>query len=52
MALRDVAALDGDVLDLLDGAIPPLRLDCVLGPEEVIRTAAREFLEREADAAA
>ena len=49
MALRDVAALDGDVLTLFDGEIPPLRMDCVLGPEEVIRTAAEEYLRRKPD---
>ena len=46
MALQDVAALNGDVLELLDGDVPPLRMDCVLGPEEVIRTAAQEYLDR------
>jgi cysteine desulfurase/selenocysteine lyase len=44
MALSAVAELDGDVLDLLDGEVPPLRRDCVLGPEAVIREAARERL--------
>ena len=49
MHLRDVAELDGDVLDLIDGGIPPLRLDCVLGPEEVIQVAAQEYLDGERD---
>jgi cysteine desulfurase/selenocysteine lyase len=52
MTLSDVADLDGDVLDLLDGEVPPLRMDCVLGPEEVVRVAAEEHLERGAEAAA
>jgi cysteine desulfurase/selenocysteine lyase len=35
---------------LFDGQIPPLRADCVEGPEEVIRLAAREYLdERRSD---
>jgi cysteine desulfurase/selenocysteine lyase len=45
MSVEAVAELDGDVLDLLDGEVPPLRLECVLGPEEVVRAAAEEYLE-------
>lgn len=39
------AELDGVVVDLLDGEFPDLRHDCVVGPEEVIREGAREYLE-------
>jgi cysteine desulfurase/selenocysteine lyase len=47
MSLEAVADLDGAVLDLLDGDVPPLRRDCVLGPEAVLRAAARERLGRD-----
>jgi hypothetical protein len=32
--------------------VPPLRMDCVVGPEEVIREAAREYLDHDEDAEA
>ena len=42
MSLDAVAELDGYVDELLEGTYPDVRRDCVLGPEEVIREAARE----------
>ncbi|WP_418771182.1 SufS family cysteine desulfurase [Halorientalis halophila] len=47
-SLEEIADLDGHALDLFDGQIPPLRVDCVEGPEEVIRLAAREYLDARA----
>jgi cysteine desulfurase/selenocysteine lyase len=44
MSLDAVAELDGYVDELLDGTYPDVRRDCVLGPEEVIREAAREHV--------
>ena len=46
-SVSEAAALDGEVTELLDGEFPPLRRDCVVGPEEVIREGAREFLAAE-----
>nr|WP_267164208.1 iron-sulfur cluster assembly scaffold protein [Halovenus salina] len=45
MHLEEVAELDA-IESLLDGQFPPLRRDCVLGPEDVIREAAREYVDR------
>jgi len=45
MALEEVAAMDGRIVELLEGQFPPLRRECVVGPEDVIRTAAAEYLE-------
>nr|WP_255198889.1 iron-sulfur cluster assembly scaffold protein [Halorarius litoreus] len=44
-SLAEVATLDGHALDLFDGEIPPVRVDCVEGPEAVIRLAAQEHLD-------
>jgi len=38
-----LAELDGVVDDLPDGRYPDLRRDCVVGPEDVLREAAREY---------
>nr|WP_244605210.1 iron-sulfur cluster assembly scaffold protein [Halorussus halobius] len=46
-SLDAAADLDGWVVDALDGRFPDLRRDCVVGPEEVLREAAQEYLERE-----
>nr|WP_238392212.1 iron-sulfur cluster assembly scaffold protein [Halorussus amylolyticus] len=43
--LETAAELDGVVADLLDGEFPDLRHDCVVGPEQVIREGAAEFLD-------
>ncbi|WP_207592768.1 SufS family cysteine desulfurase [Halomontanus rarus] len=43
--LSAAAELDGVVADLLEETFPDIRHDCVVGPEEVIREGAREFLE-------
>jgi cysteine desulfurase/selenocysteine lyase len=42
--LDEAAELEGEVAAMLDGEFPDLRRDCVVGPEEVIREAAREYL--------
>ena len=42
--LADAAEMEGEVAAMLDGEFPELRRDCVVGPEEVIREAAREYL--------
>ncbi|WP_255171439.1 SufS family cysteine desulfurase [Natrononativus amylolyticus] len=42
--IAEAAALDGEVKALLEGEFPELRRDCVVGPEEVIREGAREYL--------
>jgi cysteine desulfurase/selenocysteine lyase len=44
--LEEVAALDDEIPDLLEGQYPDLRRDCVEGPEDVIREAAAEYVER------
>ena len=36
--------MEGEVAAMLDGQFPDLRRECVVGPEEVIREAAREYL--------
>ncbi|WP_049981299.1 SufS family cysteine desulfurase [Halolamina rubra] len=46
--LAEAAEMEGEVAAMLDGQFPDLRRDCVVGPEEVIREAAREYLETEA----
>jgi len=46
--IEDVETLEEEVVDLLDGQFPDIRRDCVLGPVEVIRQGAREFIERDA----
>jgi len=43
--IEEVAGLDGEIEELLDGQYPALRRDCVRGPEEVIRAGAQEYLE-------
>jgi cysteine desulfurase/selenocysteine lyase len=43
--VESMASLDGHVEELLDGQFPDLRRDCVVGPEEVIREAARDYLD-------
>jgi len=49
--VETAATMDDLVVDLLDGRFPALRRDCVVGPEEVIRQGAREYLEQRATAA-
>ncbi|TKX84872.1 cysteine desulfurase, partial [Halorubrum sp. SS5] len=44
MAVEAVADLDGHVARALDGQYPDIRRECVEGPEEVIREAAREYV--------
>lgn len=44
-SLEEIATIDGVVTDLLDDRFPDLRRECVVGPETVIREAAREYLE-------
>ena len=43
--VQDAAEMEGEVASMLDGQYPELRRDCVIGPEDVIREAAREYLE-------
>jgi len=45
MPVAEVAELDGYVARELDGQYPELRRECVEGPEDVIREAAREYVE-------
>ncbi|KPN31089.1 putative cysteine desulfurase 2 [Halolamina pelagica] len=45
--LAEAAEMEGEVAAMLDGQFPDLRRDCVVGPEEVIREAAREYLDAE-----
>ncbi|QZX99208.1 SufS family cysteine desulfurase [Halobaculum rubrum] len=45
MAVAEVAEIDGYVARELDGQYPDLRRECVEGPEDVIREAAREYVE-------
>jgi len=47
MPVAEVAELDGYVARELDGQYPELRRECVEGPEDVIREAAREYVEEE-----
>jgi cysteine desulfurase/selenocysteine lyase len=42
--VEDAAEMEGEVAAMLDGQFPELRRECVVGPEEVIREAAREYL--------
>ncbi|GAB7013073.1 SufS family cysteine desulfurase [Halolamina salina] len=42
--VEDAAEMEGEVAAMLDGQFPDLRRECVVGPEEVIREAAREYL--------
>ena len=51
-SLDAAADLDGWVVDALDGQFPDLRRDCVVGPEDVVREAAREYLDGEREALA
>ncbi|GAA0218728.1 SufS family cysteine desulfurase [Halobaculum roseum] len=44
MAVEEVAELDGYVVSALEGQYPDLRRECVEGPEDVIREAAREYV--------
>nr|WP_232820521.1 iron-sulfur cluster assembly scaffold protein [Halorussus litoreus] len=50
--LEEAASLDGEVAAMLEGTFPDLRRDCVVGPEEVISEAAREYLDGERAAVA
>jgi cysteine desulfurase/selenocysteine lyase len=43
-SLDHAAELNGEVAAMLDGQFPDLRRECVVGPEEVIREAARDYL--------
>ncbi len=43
-SLEHAAEMEGEVAAMLDGEFPELRRDCVVGPEEVIREAATEYL--------
>ncbi|MFP9192033.1 SufS family cysteine desulfurase [Natronosalvus vescus] len=45
MTVEEVADLEGMIVDHLEGQYPSLRHECVVGPEDVIRTAAQEYLE-------
>lgn len=42
--VAEAAEMEGEVASMLDGQFPDLRRDCVVGPEDVIREAAREYL--------
>ncbi|QZP38230.1 SufS family cysteine desulfurase [Halobaculum magnesiiphilum] len=44
MTVEEVAELDGYVVSALEGQYPDLRRECVEGPEDVIREAAREYV--------
>jgi cysteine desulfurase/selenocysteine lyase len=46
------AHIEGEVEEILDGEFPELRRDCVVGPEDVIREGAREYLASPAPAPA
>lgn len=43
--LKVAIELDGDVADLLEDTFPALTRDCVVGPEDVIREGAEEYIE-------
>jgi cysteine desulfurase/selenocysteine lyase len=49
--VETAATMDGTIVELLDGRFPALRRDCVVGPEEVIRQGAREYLQQQATGA-
>jgi len=42
--VEEAAAMEGEVARMLDGQFPDLRRECVVGPEDVIRQAAEEYL--------
>jgi len=42
--LADAAEMKGEVAAMLDGQFDEMRRDCVVGPEDVIREAAQEYL--------
>ncbi|GAB7093718.1 hypothetical protein JCM30237_08700 [Halolamina litorea] len=42
--VAEAAEMEGEVASMLDGQFPDLRRDCVVGPEDVIREAAQEYL--------
>ncbi|WP_425499153.1 SufS family cysteine desulfurase [Natronosalvus rutilus] len=46
MTVEEVAAIDGLIAGRFEGQYPALRRDCVEGPEDVIRIAAQDYLER------
>lgn len=43
--VAEAAEMEGEVVSMLDGQFPDLREECVVGPEDVIREAAREYLD-------
>ncbi|MBP1987205.1 SufS family cysteine desulfurase [Halolamina salifodinae] len=45
--VAEAAEMEGEVVSMLDGQFPDLRKECVVGPEDVIREAAREYLDGE-----
>jgi len=45
--VEEAAEMEGEVAAMLDGQFPELRRECVVGPEEVIREAARDHLAAE-----
>ncbi|WP_435146337.1 SufS family cysteine desulfurase [Halobaculum sp. P14] len=49
--VADAADMEGEVVRMLEGQFPDLRRECVVGPEDVIREAAREYLDADADGA-
>jgi|AntRauTorcE11898_2_1112593.scaffolds.fasta_scaffold03516_3 cysteine desulfurase/selenocysteine lyase len=50
--VAEAAEMEGEVASMLDNQFPDLRRDCVVGPEDVIREAAREYLARDTEEAA
>ena len=46
--LADAAEMEGEVTAMLEDRFPDLRRDCVVGPEDVIREAAQEYIEKSA----